>query len=530
MLLETPTRENIPGVDTRLATLQSWLQDQPYTNALLVCNELTQRLKDLNHQILPAARQLELLLAFNAPYERIHDSLRLLDKSADPTQAPQLASLHELTSQLLLGYKYVINSCLGEKLRWGKSRLLAQAVNLAAHLLTLQILGDWQRYLPTDDQSWQETGILYRLSLQKKLAVTERAELPLAGHTQSARHSYALLTILRLADPYRMPSGLVWDAYQYLTQHIADLNFKPPRPDADLTAGEYSLCLDCNPTEALQRAREQAAEPSSPRLDISALMDQTREDIKRLEAGARPTMLGLSNRISTSEAQQLLKQVLTQWQQHPERKLSRQEQAVDIELSPGLQTAYRLHNQGIAFDPNDYLSSSDDHEIDLSSLMTEESGPNRLQDKTLRTASFNRSAGGLAIRLPQASPGLRVGELVTVTPDPGQAGNRLIGSVRWVSNQKAQGQLAGIQYIAKDVQPVAIRPSDGDSHSVFHPALYYRLNQDGQNYELLISMRGMYRYNRMLEVDIQGERFHRNCDHLIESNNLFERFSLSPID
>lgn len=526
MLLKVRSQENTPGVDIRPAPLKEWLESLPYTNTLTVCGELQQRLRDINQQQLPSIKHFELLLSFNSPFERIHESLRMLDKSADPTVAPQLAILHSLTDEMLMGYKYVINNSLAEK-RWGTPKHLVTAVNYAAHLLSLVITGDWQRYLLTNELHWYEASQLYAIAEQKKMG-TSVAELPQAQQGLSALRTYPLIAMLRLADPYRMPSELVWEAYYYLNHHINLVTMAEPKPDKALAANEYAVCLHCDPVEVMQYARTPDQPTPWKRLDASNLIGQLELDLKRLASGTKVASLGFSNRISATEASQLLKSMLTQWKHNPERKLPRHKQDDDIELSPGLHAAFQLHNQGIAFDSSDYLGAGDDHEIDLSSLLSNGLDAHEHEKVNLRCKTINRSAGGLAINIPTVHTRLRVGELVTVTPDLTKPRHVLVGSIRWVVNNSEDGQIAGIQYIAKDVRPIAIRSLEGGPQAHFHPALYYRFKQGEQAFELIITTRGMYRPGRMLELDQQGERLQRSCHHLIESNSLFERFSLNP--
>ncbi len=250
MHLSVPLQRAIPGVDTRPAPLRDWLTALPYVDAENTAVAVLERLRDINHQPIPAALRLELLAAFRHGYERLHDALRDHARLHDPQTLPRaLTLLTEFTEAMSFGYKYALRDASTERQRWGKNKQLPEAVNYTLHFLALLLLCRYQAYQPVSDQHWREIGDVVRFAEAQAIENTHDADFPYSTGVLHALSGYRQLVLLRLADPYRLPSGLIWEAYAYLAGKIEQVALLV-HFDGEDTTGVYALSLDSEPHQS----------------------------------------------------------------------------------------------------------------------------------------------------------------------------------------------------------------------------------------------------------------------------------------
>ena len=530
MRLSVPRQDAIPGVDTRPATLRAALDALPYADAVGATQQVLERLRDINHQILPGAHRYELMQAFAEAYARLHEGLRAGTGESGPLVEQRHRLLAEFTEQLLNGYKYIINSSQDEKQRWGKPKHLVGAINYSAHLILLLLAARYQEYLPTDERLWHEAIQIYQFAADTGYPASPAADFPFAPDGQiSATGSMTLIALLRLADPYHLPPNGIWELLQYLCGHMAEIRLRTELPEGERVAGMLPLCISCDSDRAVRYQGEAHGEITIA-LDVVGLLHGIQEDIGRLDASLPPARVGFSRNLGRRDALQLLNHLLKQYRLPPERRLVRVDAHEEtVEIGIGLETAFTLHNGGVPFNPMEYIDLQDEEEIDIGYPLETLSACYRSKPKQICCNCLNRSAGGMALHQPADSEfPFKVGQLV-VLPS-GKNGGWLTGAVRWVVNHGDEGREAGIQYVARDAQPAAARPLTGDVGARFLPALTLGLQQGDVLYRILFATRGLFRKERLLELDENGERQQVRCIRLLESNPDFERFIYEPVD
>ena len=281
LFLTVPRQEAMPGVDTRPERLRAWIESLPYTSDRETTQRLIERLHDINHQPLPSTQRMALLDPFTRAFGRLHEALR--SATAGPEHLDRLRLLDRFTEQLLIGYKYVINDAQAEPRRWGKPRHLYQAVNLAAHLIHLLLACRYQHYLPPEAASWRE---LFVYAESHEIPATGHPDFPFASHPLSADRALAEAAMLRLADPFRLPEGQVWELLAYLDRLEPPLHCTP-LPEGSLPGEDHlAVCLHCAPGE-FARPPESGNERRLWRLvDGRPLRAALEHDLQRLQAGA----------------------------------------------------------------------------------------------------------------------------------------------------------------------------------------------------------------------------------------------------
>lgn len=532
VLIDLPEQRAIPGVDTRPRPLHAWLQALPYVDTENAARQVIARLHDINHQHIAAGERLELLAAFRHSYERLHDALRTSARQQDPLgRSGALTLLTELTELMSFGYKYALRDSLNERQRWGRTRQLGEAANYTQQFLALLLVCRFHAYQPVPETCWRELGNLARLAEAHPLGATRDSAFPYSRGELSVLGGYRVLAMLRLADPYRLPGHLVWEAYGYLTAKQDRTALVKADPD-EMPAGVFGLSLDHEPLGSRPPPAGSMECDAWRHLDGRGLLGEAQLDLDRIVAGTHPARVGFSSHLTGSDAIQLLGRMLGQWTHSPQRKSARFASAGPVDIASGLEAAYCFLNRGTPFDPADHTPPDDEDDIDFGMLVHRQA-PVRRDFRLLSCPTRNRGNGGVAL-LGRAGDGLglRVGQLLLIrTPGgpPGDASDWLVGAVRWLIGHGDDCE-AGVQYIARDCSPVVVRPAAGANRTC-RPALHTRLAlSNGSGLDLLIGPRGLYRDKAVLELLQHGQARQIRCAHLLESGSGFERFSYDVLD
>lgn len=527
MQLIMPEQRPLPGVDTRPHPLRAWLSALPYVDAESTARTALERLRDINQQTLPAAQRLELLAAFRHCYTRLHEALSGGARASDAAQSPPgLTLLTDFTEVLSHGHKYALRDAIMENRRWGRAKLLAEAAHYTLHLLAQLLVCRYQTYQPVADHSWREVGELVRFAETENLPALRDNEFPYSNGELHTLSGYRQLALLRLADPYRLPSGMIWEAYGYIAGKSPQIDLLLHYEKAPPT-GVYGLPLDHEPHCSLPAPTTGIERNTWRWLDARELLRTAQLDLDRVVSGTPPQRLGFSSRLSGTDAAQLLGRMLGQWTHSPQRKVPRFNSSQKMEIAPGLDAAYYFLNHGVAFEPALYALPEDEDDIDFSRARRHAAADVQRSFRLVSCPARNRSSGGLSLQLDTVNGlTLRVGQLVLLAPAEGSEAARdwLVGVVRWLVSKTAGDEL-GIQYIARNPAPVAVRALAGPAQAA-HPALKSELPlADKQRLLTLVTPRGLFKPKAVLELHQVEQIRQLRCNQLIESGHGFERFS-----
>ncbi len=532
MQLNMPEQRAIPGVDTRPGPLRTWLTGLPYVDSENTAQQIIERLRDINHQLIPATQRLELLADFCHSYERLHDVLRASIRQHDAlTQPRALQLLTDFTEAMSFGYKYALRDAINERQRWSRIKQLSEAANYSQYFMALLLVCRYQTYQPVSDNSWREIGDLVRFAEAQPLAATPDPGFPCCSGDLHVLKGYKQLALLRLADPYRQPNNLIWETYAYLSDKTGMIKLLTSFGD-DIPTGVYGLSLDYEPQQSMP-APTSGVERSSWRwLDARELLASVQMDMERISSGTLPHRLGFSQRISSNDGTQLLGRMLSQWAHSQERKAPRFNSNQDVDLTTGLDAAYYFLNNCTAFDHFDFAPADDDDDIDFSLGLRRGVSDIKRDFRLISCPARNRSNGGLALHLDEIhNLALRVGQLVLISlPGTGSTREWLVGVVRWLVSGKLEREELGVQYVARNGLPAVVRQTSG-ARQLFNPAIKSDLTlANGQRLLTLIAPRGLYKTKAVLELKQSEQLLQIRCDHLLETGQGFERFSYEVLN
>jgi hypothetical protein len=464
----------------------------------------------MNRQTLAPAARLEILGHFLGTYQRLNESL-----PANPADANAIQPLlKRLCQDIGFGYKIVAHQLINKRGGLIETRSLPLSLLGSIYTLGLQLSYYYAGYQRTPRALWSECLALFNYAWQTGRE-SYSSNIPGSGNIQ-IESSFCLIALLRLADPYCLPAGMIPVMRNYFEAHGELVIIEN---DAD--SGGVGV-----PLSGLERSSEAPAD-NPLYLNLTALVEQMDKDIKHLQQYRQSQALGLPAEVPASTLLRTLQQVHNHWQNQRTRTEDRQPAHARIELVNGLDAAYCMLNKGRWFNPDLFLTPGHEDIIDLGTRASPEAGSYKTPALFTCTC-INRSNGGLAVsyRGPQATHP-RVGQLVALRrPGEKYSASWVIAVGRWlIEAESGSGFDLGLQYLARDPKPVVIRVEDtsglgGD----YQPAVSAMQKRGHQRVHTLITRSGGIQIGDEATIYDQSGGLHKiHCTELLETAPGFER-------
>ncbi len=496
--------------------VRSWLENLPFLDLERTARLAREQLRLMNRQVIPAGARLAMLGDFLSAYQRLREALGGQAKDNDALQTV----VKRLSQDIGFGYKIVTHELVNKRCGFMEARNLPLALLGAIHSLGLQLLDCYTCYQRAPRALWSECLALYGYAWQNG---REQYSAPLPGFgEQQIDACFRLIALLQLADPYRLPAGMVGALRTYFGQRI------------DLCAIHSERQPDSN-CFLLKDAFRQPPNDHDPHLylDLERLLATMKTDVARLAQHRQAQAIGLPAEIPAAALLRSLKQTLDHWQHHPTRAAEREETHARIDLVSGLSAAYCMVNQGRSFDPSLFLLPGQDQVIDLGA----HPAPDNDNSATSIPVPFactgiNRSSGGLAVRYRGSqTPHPRVGQLVAVRrPAPQSNAGWVVAVCRWlVEPEGDNGFELGLQYLAREPRAVVIRVTDERGQpGAYQPAIAASQKRGEQRVQTLITRGGEILTGSLVTIFEQGSQQRVRCSEQLESGPGFDRIIFVP--
>jgi hypothetical protein len=517
--LTIPARDKTLAVRIRPREVREWLDNLPYLDPERATRLASHQLRVMNRQALAAGARLEILGDFLAAYQRLTESLPASAGAADTTR--QL--LKRLCQDIGFGYKIVVHELANARSRLLDGRNLSISLVGAMHTLGMQLMHYYSAYQRAPRALWSECLAIYRYARRRgrhscstKLPGVGELRLDIAFH---------LIALLRHANPYGRPPGMAAALQRYLGMHA---HLGALRSDAAALAAPACVPLTATPQGAGTASQAVLA------LDVTDLLTQLAADIAGLKRYQQARAIGMPPEVPATDLLRTLEQLLKDLESPPSRGKEREATHTAIELVVGLDAAYCVFNNGRHFDPGLFLTSGHEERTDLSCPPAPESLSRETQPTVIPCLTINRSGGGVALsHRNQTRDGPRVGQLVAVRrAASAPSGAWVLAACRWlVEADGGAGFDIGLQYLARDVRPVVIRPGTGlAAYGDCQPALTIQQKSGGQPMRTLIAPTGAALPGTSVTVHDQGRRYRLRCVELLESGTGFQRLVCLPLD
>lgn len=501
------------GVKIKPREVRSWLDNLPLLDLERAARLAREQLRLMNRQVIPAAARLQILGDFLGVYQRLRDALNPAGKefgTLDPL-------VKRLCQDIGFGYKIVIHNLVNKPGGFREMRNLPLALLGAIHVLGQQLLDYYARYRRTPRVLWSECLALYACARDSGRE-TFAAPLPAVGELQIDA-CFRLIALLRLADPYRLPSGMVVPLHDYFLARIdlCSLHAEPP------------VESDCffRITDSVRQAPA-TADPHLY-LDLDPLLAKMSEDLAQLTQHRQTQRIGLPTGIPVDALLRGLVQTRDHWRHYPTRATDREETRTRVELICGYDAVYCAINNGRRFDPKLFATPGQDEIIDLGAdTAPADNDTPAVEPVVFSCVGVNHSRGGLAVRYRGLqTPHPQVGQLLALRrAAPQSKAGWVVAVCRWLTEPEGDnGFELGIQYLAREPRAVVIRArAESGSAGDYQAAIAATQRRRGQRVQTLITRSGNVPEGGLVTIFEQGRQQQVRHSEGLESGPGFERF------
>ena len=477
------------------------------------------QLRVMNRQPLATGARLEILGDFLAAYQRLSESLPTSGSEADAIRQV----LKRLCQDIGFGYKIALHELANARTLLPDGRNLSISLLGAMHTLGMQLMHYYASYQRAPRALWSECLAIYRYA-HKRGRHNCNTKLPGVPDIR-LDNAFNLIALMRHVNPYGLAPGMALTLQRYLGlhAHLSVLASDPAAPTA-------------SPSIRLTGSRQPAADDAESvlALDVRALSRQVAADIGTLKRHQQARAIGMPAEVPATDLLRALEQLLKGLESPPSRTAEREAIHTVIELVAGLDAAYCVFNKGRCFDPGQFLAPGHEDTIDLGSRPAPEAFSRARQPSAIPCQAINRSAGGVALsHRDHKNPGPRVGQLVAVRRSGRASPDGWVLAVcRWlVKPDTGAGFDIGLQYLARDVRPVVIRPGTPiDGYGEYQPALAIQHKRADPPLHTLIAHTGLLAPGTSVSVHDRGTRCRLRCVETVESGTGFERLVCLPLD
>lgn len=514
--LTIPAQSDDPaGLKIKPREVQSWLDNLPFLDLERSTRLAREQLRLMNRQTIATGARLQILGQFLAIYQRLVEAI-----AAQNSHAKILLPLvKRLCQDIGFGYKIVVNQLVNRRSGFIESRHLPLALLGSIHTLGLQLLDCYSHYQRAPRALWSECLALYGYTW-KNSRVQYSATLPGFGE-QQIDANFRLTALMRLADPYQLPSGMAIPVHQYLAGHIA-----LTRIHAQPSAGQN--CFQ------LKEAFQSGAGAQDLYLEVDELLERVQLDIGNLEQQKQSRAIGMATDIPSNLLLHGMRQTLDHWLHHPTRIAEREETHARIELVNGLHAAYCVINRQRPFDPALFLTPGQATDIQVTANPSMTEPHKQALPESFSCTSLNRSSGGLAVLYRgDKKPFPQVGQLVALQrPESTSANHWVVAACRWlIEAGNNSGFEMGLQYLTRDPRAVVIRLMDASGLGGEHEPAIAAVQKRGQEpVHTLITRSGEIQTDSQLTLYEDGNQHQIRCLEQIEDCPGYQRFIYTLIN
>lgn len=525
-------------VETRVEPTRKWLALLPLADSGETAQQLYQALYTLNRMTLAPAERLALMELYIEPVAVASAGLRgqflHFAVPLKPRQKQLADFLLELQREMAYGYKHVLEGYRRERRPWEQAGF-ALATERAIRFLGECLLRAYHVYMPAPVGVWREIHGLYRYAEGCDGA---DAALPAPGGTETIARRYLQVLMLGLCGPYQLPQNecLQVDAFLARWAHKAELT--PYLAGIDPT-GHFLLDLDADhPATPFPRDVPLRDAPALRAVNAIELARTVHGFIARLQKGEPARALGLGFDCAGPACIDTLRRMLRFWGLAGRRHFSRRRQHQPLSLCVGLPAIHFFASGQQPFTPPAAGPAAPERAVQAPDRASLEAEARQGEAPGAITGEFFRidnrwvlrdeSAGGLALsRHADVGLPIRVGDLIGIH-NPG-TGQWRIGTVRWVKSPDVKRVEMGVEMLAPQARPLAVRPG-GSENAGFSPGLMLPAIEALRQPPTLLLPRGACQPNQEFELAEAGAATRRvRVLKILERTNAFAQVVFADV-
>ena len=465
---------------------RAWLESLPLASSAEAAREIYQALYTVNRLELAGARRRELMQLYESPVAIVSNALQAHLLHASQPLSPKKRQLAEfirrLQVEMAFGYKWCLRDLAAARFLWGKDELLLQVTERTLYYLREILVRSYLVYMPHPADVWKEIHETFRFAEERDLSAKPLEVKGETGvRTLTIRDRYIQALLLGVSQPYQLPQTACQQLCSFVEQWGSRAELVPAI-DVPNAVGHFIVDLTADAPPVPYPREPLPADRSHLRvLNTMNLVRVAQGCIGRLKKGERVATLQLGFDCLEDACSDLLQRMVSAWGLTPRRRYQRMRRNSYISVCVGLPALHFFAN-----DQKPFSVAGDDESVEtLQSLSAatwsdqnvgfielerpeeEEvatlaeravaalaaSSPSFRMDRWhVRDASLQ---GMLLARYGDATCSARVGDLIGLH----QAGSThwTAAVVRWLKSPEGQSLELGVETLAVDVTPVAVR-------------------------------------------------------------------------
>lgn len=537
--LQLPDRVK-PGkdsFDTRLKSVEQWIEDLPRASVGNCAKEIYQVLKEINHLEIRYQDRIKILELFREPVQYITQAMQkhFVGRPVPlPEKNQKIAdATRKIYYLMAIAYQIAIEDMLSAKHLLLDKKKLTTLIHRAISYLSRVLLTTYQNYAPLPQNIWLNINKLYACAEARKLhheGVVDSQHQYIQKTT--IEDEYVRILLLSLASPYHLRHGEIDKVYinlerwkGYATPHAVS--------DAAKTIGDFMINIESDLAPAYLALSEEDIDAQNVRtLDTSSLIEMLCTELEKSDVILSKTLISL-NLGSETLTHDLIRRLLVSWGPMAERAHQRFARKGKINVTVGLSATHQaiLNYSGIHTGFNEMVAQDDSQILRVVETQSryEANEVKHVQDDNPDIWEMVYAQGKLQMISPNAKPDLvkgssdakddmyctlkdwvlvnqsedgycihcdadcghnaQVGEIIGLQPvkADGSSGSWTIGIIRWLQSEGQHSVRVGGQFLSRTAIPVGMSSMiDGGGQEQIQRAL------------LLPSVKAMGRPSRLI--------------------------------
>ena len=530
-----PKRRGSAGVrvETRPIYIEEWLDSLPYIDFNKTSRLILEATTDTNGEIIKPEDRLELVRLYNRPY------LYYLESQIKTGAQHTLQSMENMQNQTTVLKQIAINLAQACKLSmeegqkrktvWRQKKSPLPAVMMAMNYLSHALIFSYLEYSQPPPNIWRELNELFYFA--ENMGEERKTIVPPGGDAKKDAASitdvYKKILLASMVDPYHLPFGAIWEIFVQLKSWNTHAEIKPfTRVSQADGCFVVDLDQDTHPIP-YSKFDTDLAGGSHRLINTTALWNLVNDQMKLLNAG-KPLDDSIS--LSSFYAKSILKQLSLAWGPPAVRFSPRDRSGGSVYITCGINGIYYYLNGSREFESRDTQGED--------GVLADVGGYHEHTPPSVRAAEYlldqwdlvDQGPGGFAIsKADRPQTPIRVGDLIGIIrdPDPEKAPENLaLGVIRWLMISGNKVYRVGIQTIAADIHPAAIRARSGSAMDTrFNRAIIAGDFSSSGDHDIILGA-GMYAPEREFELQVAGKTMRASARSPVESTVNFEHFIL----
>ena len=532
-----PTRRGSTGthIDTRPIYIEEWLDSLPYIDFNKTSQLLLEATSQTNRENIKPEVRLELVTLYHRPYQyylesQVRSGAQHTLQSMETMQA-QIAVLKQIALNLAQACSLSIEQGVQRKTIWRQKKSPLPAILMQMNYLAQTLIFSFLEYSAAPENVWRDlNGLFYHV---ENMGQEHATVIPPGGNAKkdatTITSAYKCILLASMVDPYRLPFGAIWEIYGQCRRWQDRAQLKA-FADIDNPEGIYVIDLEGDsPPIAYGKFNPKAVQESHRLISTTELGALVNSYLDQLNSGKA---LDDEVQLSGFYAKQILEQMSSAWKLPALRYSPRVRSEGSVQVTSGMNAIYYYLNGAREFVAPE--TRQDENIITDTVGGVEAIKPGTTPGYAMdQWEIIDQGPGGFSIcKKVKPKVPVKVGDLIGIMrgSDAGKAEDNLaLGIIRWLLIGGDRSYKIGIQTVAVDIIPAAIRALTGTAMETSYSRAMIAGDFSHSGANAVICAAGLYGEGREYELRVEGKTLRARAGDTVESTASFNHFNLGPL-